>query len=95
MAYCGPKGIPLSRFLGWPQEDQDAALEWQAHEAARCTGCGTHTYEWNPSEGGSRQAYAARLVICPGCLAKERVSGGDEAKNAGPGARVELYRPGG
>jgi hypothetical protein len=92
MAYCGPLGIPLSVFLGWPEDDQDAALQWQAREHQKCSGCGTHPSEWNPSEGGSRQAYRAALEMCPGCATRDTVAQGEQAKQAGPGFRVSLYR---
>lgn len=67
MAYCGPRGIPLSAFLEWPEWDQDAALGWQAHESRRCGSCGTHPDDWNPKRDGDREAYHAEDVQCPGC----------------------------
>lgn len=67
MAYCGPKGIPLSQFLSWHEDDQDAALLWQAHEGRRCRSCGTHPDDWDPDKGGRRDAYTAEVVVCPGC----------------------------
>ncbi len=36
MAYCGPRGIPLTEFLAWDETDQDAALAWQSYESRRC-----------------------------------------------------------
>lgn len=62
MGYCGPRGIPLSTFLDWPQTDQDAALEWAGYEARRCQSCGTH-----PDEGPRHP----HVRICPGCVARE------------------------
>jgi DNA-directed RNA polymerase subunit RPC12/RpoP len=67
MAYCGPRGIPLSTFLSWPRADQDAALAWMAYEARRCGRCGTHLDDWKEAEGGSRNAYHAEQYACPGC----------------------------
>jgi hypothetical protein len=89
MAYCGPRGIALSAFLRWAQTDQDAALEWAAHEARRCSGCGTHPDDWadNP------HAHHAHLSDeCPGCLARHRHTEGlgDRAKD--PGVSVVLPR---
>lgn len=72
MAYCGPKGIPLSVFLSWPEADQEAALAWQAHENRRCSGCGTHPDDWSPKAGGDRHAYHPEHDSCPGCAALER-----------------------
>lgn len=63
MAYCGPRGIPLSQFLGWSEHDQAAALAWQSHEAARCPHCGTHPQEWRDDP----HAYTAQPRGCLGC----------------------------
>lgn len=64
MAYCGPRGIPLSTFLDWPEADQDAALEWAAREAARCSACGTWHDEWDvPPE---QHPWHAHPQMCPG-----------------------------
>jgi hypothetical protein len=63
MAYCGPKGIPLSEFLAWGEDDQDAALQWQSHESHRCGQCGTHPDEW----GGDRFAFLPEPSRCRGC----------------------------
>jgi hypothetical protein len=71
MAYCGPKGIPLSQFLAWDKTDQDAALAWQQHENRRCSGCGTHPDDWNEKAGGDRHAWHAEHAACPGCAALE------------------------
>ena len=91
MAYCGPRGIPLSEFLSWDEADQDAALAWQAYEARRCRSCGTHPDEWDPTKGGRRDAYTAEVVICPGCreldLARER-----QSDTKIHGAHLMLYR---
>lgn len=69
MAYCGPRGIPLSAFLSWPDADQDAALAWQAHEQSRCSECGTHAEDWLAEQAPVHWA----PQVCPGCQAKGRV----------------------
>jgi hypothetical protein len=74
MAYCGPRGIPLSTFLGWDQADQDAALAWQQYEASRCPKCGTH-----PEEG--RRHF--HVDVCPTCVDLEKVSASEDAKVRG------------
>lgn len=91
MAYCGPRGIPLSVFLSWDQADQDAALTWAAHEARRCPACHTHPDEWNEDTGGRRDAYHAELVICPGCRALDAIRD-READSKHQGAHL-LLRP--
>lgn len=93
MAYCGPKGIPLSQFLTWPQDDQDAALLWQSHEGQRCTGCGTHPHEWDPERGGNPHAYMAGLRYCPGCARSASLANSEQAKHAGHGFHVVLTPP--
>lgn len=67
MAYCGPRGIPLSEFLRWEPQDQDAALAWSEHDAQRCPDCGTHPDEWDERRGGHRHAYVVDVKRCPGC----------------------------
>ncbi|MGN8245234.1 hypothetical protein ACTHAM_002353 [Cellulomonas soli] len=78
MAYCGPRGIPLSAFLSWSQHDQDAALEWAGYESRRCRGCGSH-----PDEG----ARHAHVDICDGCVKQEAAT---RASKDEPGAHVRL-----
>lgn len=78
MAYCGPRGIPLSTFLGWPANDQDAALAWSGYESQRCSTCGTH-----PGEG----ARHAHVDVCPGCVKRDAAAEGAEKIR---GAHVKL-----
>lgn len=84
MAYCGPRGIPHSVFLSWPELDQDKALEWAREQATVCDGCGTRRAEWD-ADG---DAYYAVPSICRGCEAieYERESVPDKAK----GVRIGL-----
>jgi hypothetical protein len=77
MAYCGPRGIPLSTFLSWDQADQDDALSWQAYEARRCPGCGAH-----PDEGDRHY----HVDVCASCVALETKRKDDDAQV--PGAHV-------
>lgn len=90
MAYCGPKGIPLSTFLTWSPEDQDAALAWQSHEGRRCGQCGTHPDDWRESAGGSRHAWHAEDYKCPGCVQLEQRMETHEVKDGGRGMHVRL-----
>jgi hypothetical protein len=76
MAYCGPRGLPLSEFLRWPAGDQDAALDWADFEARRCTACGTHPDEW----AADPLAYHAHLEQCRGCKEQQRISESAEAR---------------
>lgn len=76
MGYCGPRGIPLSTFLDWPESDQAAALAWAGHESQRCSSCGFH-----PDDDPTHM----HVDICPGCVAREKKT--PEAKDV-PGAHV-------
>lgn len=73
MAYCGPRGIPHSHFLGgplvWTASDRDKALAWQRRENSRCPSCGTREDEWDRDE----DAYHAVMLRCPGCEQRQRV----------------------
>lgn len=90
MAYCGPRGIPLSTFLAWPQGDQDAALIWQAHEAKRCRACGTHPTDWILDEGGHPNAFAVDFYRCRGCEQLQQVQQSDELRDLGRGVHLHL-----
>lgn len=94
MAYCGPRGIPLSTFLGaqppgvWADADRSAALEWQSWESRRCSSCGTHPEDWDESKGGDRFAFKAALHECTGCVRIDMVSKTAEAQR--PGVHIRL-----
>jgi hypothetical protein len=97
MAYCGPRGLPHSFFLGgphrWTDADRDKALAWAAQERSRCGGCGTRKAEWDEKRGGDRKAYRAEADICPGCEQTERKQHqltSDEAWKHQRGKRVVL-----
>jgi hypothetical protein len=87
MGYCGPRGIPLSVFLGrkvhpgvdpeWTAADREDALAWADFEARRCTSCGTHPDEWAEDR---QTAYHAHLKECRGCTQQRRLAATDEAK---------------
>jgi hypothetical protein len=91
MDYCGPRGIPLSVFLDWDQQDQDNALMWQAHEARRYPD-GTHPDDWDEDTGGSRRAYHVHIDTHPGARLIEKAMYSPEFKEAGEGAHVHLVR---
>jgi hypothetical protein len=68
MSYCGPRGIPRTRFLGgpdvWTQHDRDLALAWMIRERHRCGSCGFH-----PDDDPN--GYRATEHQCPGCAKLE------------------------
>ena len=69
MAYCGPRGLPLSVFLTtWSPEDQEAALEWSAYEARRHPVCGTHPEDFADPMNPDVHFHPA---VCVGCQRRE------------------------
>lgn len=88
MAYVGPRGLPLSTFLDWPQDDQDHALEWQRRERERDRHCHTPAVDWDESRGGDRDAYHVEQVHCRGC----EILADYEKRNPelGPGVSIQL-----
>lgn len=63
MAYCGPRGIPLSEFLNWHPDDQQAALAWQSEESLKCPRCGTADWQWEEDPNFAH----AEAYVCRGC----------------------------
>ena len=78
MAYCAPKGIPHSRFLDWPPDDQDKALAYQRFVAETCGSCGTRPEEWE----ADKFAFVGDQVHCSGCAALDQ-----ERENVPEGAK--------
>jgi hypothetical protein len=88
LAYCAPRGIPLSVFLGrtvypgdpaWLEDDTLAALDWDAWERAKCPGCGQPRDESMAHEDDA-PAYEVEVLRCHACsaaAAESRAAGGD------------------
>lgn len=98
MAVCEAYRIPHSHFLGgpleWTQLDRDKAIWYQAYKAECCPGCGIHPDEWDPSKGGSRTAYVAKDMRCPGCAQVEQMREAFESQKTKPrGVHILLRRP--
>jgi hypothetical protein len=98
MDYCGPLGIPHSRFLTWSEDDQQKALWWKARQRQTCPNCSTHPDDWNEDLDGRRDAYTGEIQTCPGCRERQRVEADLErdrrdTPHAHYGARVVLVRP--
>lgn len=92
MDYCGPRGIPRSRFLRWPRRDQDEAIAWLLRDRAACPKCGTRAEEWDPALGGRDDAYVPDLRKCWGC---HTTAAGEKQirDDMGPGVWVALVPP--
>jgi hypothetical protein len=69
MEYCGPIGLPHSRFLSWDPVDQDKAIAWALHKGQQCKQCGTFPDEWLDEKGMpvDPPPYMAGSEICLGC----------------------------
>jgi hypothetical protein len=63
LAYCVPKALPHSRFLAWPDDDQDKALAYERAMRSVCARCGTRPAEWEADSF----AYVGQSYACPGC----------------------------
>lgn len=77
MAYCAPRGIPHSVFLGravglgepaWLDADRDKAIWWLIHQRLTCSNCGTRAEEWQDDD----HAYVPEAHFCRGCEVKAR-----------------------
>jgi len=78
MAYCGPRGIPYTCWLGgggrWDDLSRAAALAWAEREADLCPGCGLHHRDLAATGGDRRKLpVAGEYRLCIGCEAKELV----------------------
>jgi hypothetical protein len=94
MAYCGPRGIPLSSFLAWDLHDQEAALAWQSHDAERCKTCGTHPAMWDAEQGGDRNALVPEPYACRGCEQIEQLQQSEEVQGSDvKGLHIRLVPP--
>jgi hypothetical protein len=92
MDYCGPRGIPLSAFLTWPDPDQDAALYWQKRERERCGSCGTHPDDWRRQFGGDPHwEWKAKQHYCRGCEIHAMYA---DAADPQAGVSIRLIRSG-
>jgi hypothetical protein len=91
LAYCVPLGIPHSRFLSWPPDDQDKALAYMRAKAELCPACGTREAEWQEDF----DAYIADVERCKGCerLEMTRAEVQQAGDVAGKGIKVVLRRP--
>ncbi|WP_424216023.1 hypothetical protein ACN20G_28155 (plasmid) [Streptomyces sp. BI20] len=94
MAYCGPRGIPYSVFMGravaagegaWTEDDTALAVEWQRIQDETCAGCGQPLSESLEDDGG----FVTELIRCHGCKAREeRVAELAEAEQPRHGVKV-------
>jgi hypothetical protein len=104
LAYCGPRGVPLSVFLGrvvypgepqWLEDDAVAALEWLADEHGRCGGCGHLTSE-TVGPGEFDKWNAEKSGACDVCRAIDRAArlaaGTDDPVPETTGARYRVWR---
>lgn len=76
--------MPHSRFLSWPDEDQDKAIAFLEYEAMRCSKCGSFPHEWlDPTTKMPvwPPPYAVGSLRCLGCVEielEQKVAGDNE-----------------
>lgn len=95
IAYCAPRGIPLSVFCDvWSERDQWAALKWEADRTSRCPDCGLDTREtFGPEHVDKWNAEIAGH--CDGCRARERLQSvmtGNDELDENAGVRLRFWR---
>lgn len=91
LQFCNEHGIPHSEYLQWDATDRAKMLAFAIVKSAHCVMCGTAPWEWDPKQGGSKYAYEAVEVFCPGCYAKASMRQLDPGRNT-DGITVELVR---
>ena len=79
MSYCFEHGIPHSKFLKWDAEDRAKTLAFAMELSARCTMCGTASWEWEEN----KFAFTAVDEFCQGCYQKAMFSEAAELVTAG------------
>jgi hypothetical protein len=89
LQFCSEHGIPHSEYLQWDPVDRAKNIAFATVKAAHCVMCGTAAYEWDPKQGGSKYAYEAVEVFCPGCYAKASMRQLDAGRNT-DGVTFEL-----
>lgn len=81
--------------MGWSKEDRDKAVWWSVRERQRCNQCGTRPVEWDPAQGGDRNAYRAQLTRCRGCeVTAIEASRHKDPEALGKGIHVSLVKQG-
>lgn len=67
LALCDRWAIPHSRFLTFSTLDQGKALAFRHVQAQICSRCGTHPDDFDPAQGGNRNAWIGQSKTCEGC----------------------------
>jgi len=100
--YCAPRGIPLSVFQGrvvypgdpqWLESDWLAALEWQADEAGKCSGCSQSLEDTTGPANFDK--WNAEGITCDACRAISRaayVAAGRDDLDPSAGMRYRVWR---
>lgn len=97
MEYCGPRALPHSQFLSWPEDDQDKALAWMIDKQDTCRNCGSYPDEWVEQDENGRffkvqpPPMYARTHSCEGCATIEHAEKGIRASNNGSLGNIRVY----
>jgi hypothetical protein len=73
MDYCGPLGIPHSKFLKWSDDDRNKAISHMLWKKKFCSRCGTDPSEWLDADGKTLEPppFEAVTHVCHGCATLE------------------------
>lgn len=77
--------------MSWSDEDQQAALEWQAYKDSLCSGCGLPRVEsFDPA---NQERYDVEVLRCFACRERERTAFNRNAArdNGSPPLMGEYY----
>lgn len=89
LSFCNEHGLPHSQFLHWHPEDRAKALAFLTEKGLRCVLCGTAEWEWDPEQGGRRDAYEPVEHRCHGCYLKAKAQSHDPTRDS-DGITIDL-----
>ena len=87
VGWCADHGLPHSALLEWDPIDRSKLIAHLLEKAARCPSCGTAEWEWDPKQGGSRDAHHAEVRMCMGCYHRSNAESDEQLP---PGSRIVL-----
>lgn len=89
---CRAYQLPHSGFLRWSKDDRDKAIWEFVRSIETCPSCGTREAEWDPEQGGHRDARRAEKSRCRGCELLEYARDTVDESRDGKGVHVRLVR---
>ena len=83
LSWCTSHGLPHSKFLSWPVDDQQKVIATLLEERSKCSSCGTAEWEWEEDSS----AYTPARHMCRGC---QLLDAAQEETETAPGAKMVL-----